>query len=89
MHISVRGELGKVTFEVLGELSPSNVRGVDTELLTGILTMSVFIVGKIFPLVERIIGLYTLGWFFASVGYGLIIFVYFCYQNVMNLHWNI
>ena len=48
LHISVRGGFGTVTFGVLGELLPSNVRGVDTELLTGISRMSFFIVGKIF-----------------------------------------
>ena len=67
-----------ITFCVLGELLPSNARGVGTGLVTGISVISFFAMVKFTPTMVQIIDLNGLFWIFACVGYSLVTFAYFC-----------
>ena len=78
LYTGLSGGYAMVIFSLLGELLPSNVRGVGIGFVSGTAVISFFLVGKFTPMVSRIIGLHGMFWIFACVGYSLVIFAYFC-----------
>ena len=78
LYTGLSGGFEIITFAVFGELLPSNARGIGTGLVSGIATLSFFLIVKFTPTLLRILGLHGLFWAFAFVGYSLVAFAYFC-----------
>ena len=67
-----------ITFAVLGELLPSDARGLGTGVVIGINVVNFFLIVKFTPTLIDWIDLNGLFWIYGGIGFSLVIFVYFC-----------
>ena len=63
---------------LLGELLPSNARGIGSSIVTTSNIISIFVVVKLAPSLEETMSLDGMFWMFTSVTIGVIVFAYFC-----------
>ena len=74
MYTGFSGGLGPVIFTLVGELLPSNLRSFGCGLVSASSFVSLFLVIKLTPFLQKCIGLHGMYWLFSGVAYCLIPF---------------
>ena len=77
--------LGMVIFMLLGELLPSDARGLGAGLVLFFNNICWFLMILAFPMLESTLGLYGLFWFFSFSDFSLVVFVYFFIPETFGL----
>lgn len=70
--------IGNLTYVLQSELFPTNVKSVASSFFTIIGATSAFFVAKTYQGLVDQIGIHSVFWMFAFVGYSGVFFVYFC-----------
>ena len=78
LYTGLSGGYCMITFAVLGELLPSDARGLGTGVVIGINVVNFFLIVKFTPTLIDWIDLNGLFWIYGGIGFSLVIFVYFC-----------
>ena len=78
IYTGLSGGFTMITFTLLGELLPSNARGLGTGLVSGTSYIILFLIAKFTPSILQEINVHGLFWINAVVAYCLTIFAYFC-----------
>ena len=74
-----------VTFTLVGELLPSNLRSFGSGILGGISYISLFIAVKVPPSIQQTIGLDGLYWIFCAGNIVILVVVYFCLPETFGV----
>ena len=78
MYTGFCGGVVTITFALLGELLPSNARGIGTTLVITLSNISFFTATKLTTYLKETLGLHGMFWLFSGISYSSGIVAYFC-----------